>query len=144
MNVAISAAAETDLPVVLDLLLRSKLPRDGLEQYIATMLVAREGQRIVGCAVLEPYGGAALLRSVAVEPSCRGLGLGQQLTDAVLELARVRHIRTVYLLTETAANFFAKWGFQPVARSSVDGRVKGSIEFTKACPESAQAMRLEL
>src|SRR2546426_10626500 len=41
-------------------------PSAGLEQHVGSTLVARDGDRIVGTAALELYGGSALLRSVAV------------------------------------------------------------------------------
>lgn len=144
MNVAIAAATNADLPAVLDLLQRTKLPRAEIERHVPTILVAREGERIVGCAALEPYGTAALLRSLAVEPSSRGLGLGQQLTRAALDLARARGVRSVYLLTETAAEFFPRFGFRTVQRKEVDPAVQRSIEFTGACPDSAIAMRADI
>jgi amino-acid N-acetyltransferase len=144
MVVDIAAAAPADLPTILSLLERSKLPQAGLERLVATTLVAREGERLVGCAALELYGQAALLRSVAVEVSSRGLGLGQQLTRAALDLAKSRGIRTVYLLTETAEQFFPKFGFRSIARTAVAPAVRQSEEFTTACPESAIAMVTEL
>ena len=144
MNVAITAATNADLPAVLDLLQRTKLPRAEIERHVSTILVAKEGERIVGCAALEPYGTAALLRSLAVEPSSRGLGLGQQLTRAALDLARGRGVKSVYLLTETAAEFFPRFGFRTVPRKEVDPAVQRSIEFTGACPDSAIAMRADI
>jgi amino-acid N-acetyltransferase len=144
MNVAISPAAATDLPAVLDLVQRTKLPRAELERHVATTLVAREGERIVGCAALELYGKACLLRSVAVEPSARGLGLGQQLTRAALDLARTRGVKTAYLLTETAGEFFPRFGFRTIPRAEIDPAVQRSIEFTTACSASALAMRADL
>ena len=144
MNVAIASAAGEDLPVVLDLLRRCNLPQAGLEQHLATTLVAREGVRIVGCAALELYGRAALLRSVAVEPSSRGLGLGAQLTHAALDLARAHAVQTVYLLTESAGEFFPRFGFRVIPRPEVDPAVQRSVEFTGACPESALALRADL
>src|SRR5437879_1720344 len=144
MNVAIASTAGGDLPVVLDLLGRCNLPQAGLEQHLATTLVAREGVRIVGCAALELYGRAALLRSVAVEPSSRGLGLGAQLTHAALDLARAHAVQTVYLLTDTASVFFLRFGFHRLLRTDVDPPVQRSAEFTGACPQSALAMRADL
>jgi len=144
MNVAIAAAAGEDLPVVLDLLGRCNLPQAGLEQHLATTLVAREGVRIVGCAALELYGRAALLRSVAVEPSSRGLGLGAQLTHAALDLARSRGVKALYLLTESASEFFPRFGFRVIPRPEVDPAVQRSVEFSGACPKSALAMRADL
>ncbi len=58
----------------------------------------------------------------------------------MLAAAANRGVQQVYLLTETAADFFPRFGFQPIARSAVDPAVQTSIEFTSACPASAVAM----
>jgi len=144
MSPTIGPAVPTDLPAILDLIDRSKLPSAGLEQHVGSTLVARDGDRIVGTAALELYGGSALLRSVAVAGELRGQGVGQALTNAALDLAKRRGVRTVYLLTETAAQFFPKFGFRPVPRTDVDPGVLESTEFTTACPASALAMALRL
>ena len=144
MNVAIVPAGRADLPIVRDLLKRSKLPDADLERHLETLIVAREGERIIGCAAIELYGAAGLLRSVAVEIANRDLGLGIQLTEAALALARARGVRTLYLLTETAAEFFPRFGFRTIPRRDVDAAVQRSVEFTTACPETALAMRADL
>jgi amino-acid N-acetyltransferase len=144
MNVSISAAAQGDLPVMLELIARSKLPRAGVEAHLGSALVAREGDRIIGCAAVELYGSAGLLRSVAIDLPHRGLGLGIQLTEAALALARERGVRTLYLLTETAGGFFPRFGFRPIPRAQVDAAVQRSVEFTTACSTSALVMRLQL
>ncbi len=143
-SATIAPANATDLPAIHALLRTSALPLDGVDAHLATTLAAREGERVVGCAAIEPYDGAALLRSVAVAPDHRGTGLGSRLTRAALDLARARGARTVYLLTTTAEDYFPRFGFRPVQRAAVDPAVRGSVEFTTACPESARAMRLTL
>ncbi len=144
MNVNISAAMSADLGAVLELLEHNHLPGAEIERHLDTLLVAREGERIVGCAAVELYGKAGLVRSVAVDLPHRGLGLGIQLTEAVLALARSHGVKTLYLLTETAAAFFPRFGFRSIRREEVDPAVRQAVEFTKACPSSAQAMRAEL
>ncbi|PYO42073.1 MAG: GNAT family N-acetyltransferase [Gemmatimonadetes bacterium] len=144
MNVDIVAATAADLNEVLELLEHNHLPRAEIERHLGTLLVAREGERIVGCAAVELHGKAGLVRSVAVDLPHRGLGLGIQLTDAILALARSHGVKTVYLLTETATGFFPRFGFRSIRREEVDPAVRRSVEFTKACPASAQAMRAEL
>ncbi len=136
----ISPATPADLPAIFELLERSALPRDGLDAHVATTLVARDANGLVGTAALELYGTAALLRSVAVAAEQRGRGLGAALTATALDLARRRGVRTVYLLTEPAAEFFPRFGFRPVPRPAVDPAVLGSAEFTTACPASALVM----
>lgn len=144
MNVNIVPATAEDLPLILDLLRRSKLPVVGIERHLDTALVAREGSRIVGCAAVEIHGTGGLVRSLAVELSSRGLGLGHQLTDAVMRLARARGVRTVYLLTESAPAFFSKLGFSSMRREDVETAVRTSEEFTSGCPADAVVMRKSL
>lgn len=137
-------AQPTDVTAILNLIAASGLPQEGLSDHLGTAVVARAGQQVVGCAALELYGPAALLRSVAVAPTYRGRGLGQQLTLAALTLARARGVTHVYLLTETAPQFFPKFGFRPVERAQVPPAVQSSVEFTSLCPASALAMELRL
>lgn len=143
-DVAIEPARPDDLPAILALLDRGRLPRASIEQHIGAAVVARDGARVVGCAAVELYDTAGLLRSVAVDPDLHGHGLGVRLTDAALALARARGARTVYLLTETAAAFFPRFGFRPIPRDQVAPTVRRSIEFTSACPATAQAMMADL
>jgi len=140
MTITIAAAHAADMPAILALLERSALPQDGLQEHVATTLVARAGACVVGCAALELYGKAALLRSVAVAAELRGAGLGHQLTRAALDLARQRGVGTVYLLTETASGFFPRFGFHPTHRAAVDQAVQQSVEFVSACPISAHVL----
>ena len=140
----ISPARSDDLKAVLALLATHRLPQDGLAEHLETALVARVGGQVVGCAAIEPYDGAGLLRSVAVAEPQRGTGLGMRLTEAAIRLAEARGIRALYLLTETAAGFFSRFGFRPIPRDEVAPAVRQSIEFTRACPASAAAMVKEL
>jgi amino-acid N-acetyltransferase len=140
----ISIARPADVPAMLALLASHRLPEAGLAEHLATALVARVGDQIVGCAAIEPYDGAGLLRSVAVAEQLRGTGLGIRLTEAGLQLARERGIQALYLLTETAAGFFPRFGFRPVPRDQVASAVRQSVEFTRACPASALAMVKDL
>jgi amino-acid N-acetyltransferase len=108
------------------------------------MLVANEGERVVGTAALDLYADGALLRSVAVEPHRQGQRLGHQLTDAALRLATALGANTVFLLTTTAEGFFPRFGFEQITRDEVPPFVRGSVEFQSACPASAIVMRRQL
>lgn len=143
-NVSIGRATADDLPDVLALLENSGLPKDGVAEHLATVLVAREEKRIVGSAALELYGKVALLRSVAVDESFRSRGIGQHLTRSALDLAVKSGVTTVYLLTESASEFFTRFGFKPTGRSEVPPAVQRSVEFTSACPASALVMMMRL
>jgi amino-acid N-acetyltransferase len=139
-TITIGAAHPDDLPALLALLERSGLPKEGLADHLETTLVARDGDEVVGSAALETYGAAALLRSVAVDSMLRGERLGQRLTRAALDLARHRGVARVYLLTETADDYFTRFGFHAIDRLAVDAAVQQSVEFTSACPASAQVL----
>jgi len=141
---AIAPGKEEDLPDILALLKRSALPVAGIERHVSTTLVARHDDKIVGCAAVEVYGQAGLLRSVAVEPARRSEGLGEQLTKAALELARKRGVRTIYLLTTTASHFFPRFGFTAIPRTELDPALEQSEELRGACPARALAMRASL
>lgn len=144
MDPVIEQAQPADLPAILALLERAHLPTMDIQEHLNTTLVARTAGGVVGSAALEIYGSLALLRSVAVDPAAQGQGLGQQLTQAALRLAQQRGMTQVYLLTETAADFFPRFGFQPTTRSAVPAAVQQSVEFREACPASALVMVAEL
>jgi arsenate reductase len=137
----VGPATSADLPAITSLLAASGLPTEGIADHLATALVARDGTSVVASAVLEVYGDSALLRSVAVAATHRRRGLGERIVRAAMDTARSRGIRTVYLLTTTAADFFARrLGFRPVSRADVPDGVRVSAEFSRLCPDSATAM----
>lgn len=144
MTVKIDSAQTGDLPALFALLEDSGLPTAGLAAHLATTLVARGGEWLVGSAALELYGTDALLRSVAVAAPLRGQGVGERLTHAALDLARRHGVQQVYLLTETAQQFFPRFGFRPIARTEVSPALHRSVEWTTACPATAQAMTVRL
>jgi len=137
----IAPATAGDLPAIFALLERCELPRAGLAAHVAHALVARADGVVVGCVALELYGRVALLRSLAVEPTWRRRGLGRDLVQAVLTAAHAARVTRVYLLTDTAEAFFARFGFERVARERVDPAVLVSEEFTHACPQTTPVMR---
>jgi amino-acid N-acetyltransferase len=140
----IGRANPGDLPEVHTLLQRSRLPLDGLDEHVETMIVAREESHVVGTAALELYADGALLRSVVVDPAVQGRRLGHKLTETALQMAQQHGVRAVFLLTTTAEAFFPKFGFEPVARADVPASVLASVEFRYACPASAVVMRKRL
>jgi amino-acid N-acetyltransferase len=142
--VVIDAAHEDDWPAVRRLLETEHLPLDGLGDHLATMVVAKEGNELVGAAAVELYADGALLRSVVVDPGARGQGLGHRLTEAALKIATDRGSQTAFLLTTTAEEFFPGLGFERIARHDVPASVRASVEFTSACPASAVVMRKRL
>jgi amino-acid N-acetyltransferase len=137
-------ATSTDWPAIRALLTGAGLTLDGASEAFATGLLAIEEASPVGCAAIEPYGDAALLRSVAVDAERRERGVGSGLVRAAEALARATGAGEMILLTETAAPFFGRLGYTVVDRSTVPPAVAGSVEFTTACSTTALAMRRRL
>ena len=140
----IRAARIGDLPGIERLLAAAGLPLDGVREAFRTGFVAEDNGRIVGAAALECYDDGALLRSVVVDASARGTGVGKRLTTTAVERARTLEVPAVYLLTTTAAAFFPKLGFEMTTREAVPQSIRQAIEFQSACPSSANVLTLRL
>ena len=126
------------------LLAEVDLPGAGIRENIGNFLVARAGDRVVGCVGLELYGATALLRSLAVLPEQRGSGLGARLAGEILDRARRLGAREAVLLTTGVQAMAARMGFQAVPRELVPAAVRGSWEFKADCCGTATCMRLAL
>src|SRR6185295_4288641 len=96
------------------------------------LVVTAEG-KVVGCVAVEIYDDAAVLRSLGVVPEWRGHGFGWLLADHAVMRAREKGARRLYLLTETASDFFAeKFGFRAIDRATVDSAVTASQHFRES------------
>lgn len=138
------SATQGDLAGISALLQLNKLPVAGVAEHLDTFIIACSEAQTVACAGLEVYQGAGLLRSVSVHPDYQNQGLGQQLTQAVLELARKQGLAKIALLTTTAGDYFKGLGFQPVSRQELPASLQASAELQGACPDSALALILHL
>lgn len=116
------------------------------QQPLSDLWVAREAGAVAGAIALEIVGRRGLLRSAVVAPSHRGRGLGADLISRLVSRAHELGLRDLWLLTETetAEAFFAKCGFERIAREEVPQEIRSTRHFAKQCPESAVAMRLPL
>ncbi len=139
--VTLRRAGAADYEAVAVLLRTLKLPTDGVADWVDQFWLGEHAGAVVGVAGMERYGGAGLLRSVAVAPDWQGSGIGRALVDRVLEDGRAAGVQDVYLLTTTAEHYFPRLGFACVDRESVPPSVRASAEFTGACPASAVVMR---
>jgi amino-acid N-acetyltransferase len=129
---------------ILALLTAANLPLDEVSTHLAEFLVAEREGEVVGAVGLERYGDAALLRSLVVRDDARGSGLGASLVTSLIERARTSGVRTMVLLTTTAADWFPRFGFAVCTRDAVPVAVTTSVEFTSACPASATVMQRRL
>jgi amino-acid N-acetyltransferase len=142
--VSVAPLEDGERAAVHELLAASKLPVAGFDAANVVAIVARDAGHVVGSAAIEQHGAFGLLRSVAVAESHRNRQIGVELTRHAIAIARRRGLRALYLLTETAAGFFPKFGFQLVSRAHIPREIQQSVEFTSACPASADAFVLLL
>jgi amino-acid N-acetyltransferase len=135
-------AAPADLTAAVDLVAAAGLPLASLADA-ALVLVAEAAGTIVGTVALERHGSgddtAFLLRSAAVTPAWRGHGVGAALTAAALAHADAAGA-PVALLTETAGDYFPRFGFTAATRDALPAALAGSAELQGACPASARAL----
>jgi amino-acid N-acetyltransferase len=137
-------ARHADLPAVHALLAAAALDAGDIGAHLTTLQVGEQGGRIVAAGALEPLGAACLLRSVVVDSALRGRGLGQRMVASLLELAARLRIAEVYLLTTTAAEFFARQGFADLDRGRAPAMVRATRQFATLCPASARFMHRTL
>jgi amino-acid N-acetyltransferase len=126
------------------LLADNDLPASDVRSGPATFYRGFVDGDTVGAGGLEVYGAAGLLRSVVIEESARGNGLGTVLCDAVEAEARDRGVERLYLLTTTAEEFFAKRGYEVVDRADAPAAIRETSEFRELCPDAATPMRTSL
>ncbi len=134
-------ATAADLQQISRFLTENGLPTNGVNKFFENFIVALDQNGSwIGIAGLEVYGKSGLLRSVAVDKQFRGMGHGRTLVNTILTNAKKKRIETIYLLTESAEDYFKGLGFEVVNRKDIDEATRASPEFTECC-ETAVAMR---
>lgn len=138
LSFRIRAARTEERDALVRMLQAAQLPLDGVDEgFPHSYAVACVDEQVVGAAGLETYGAAGLLRSVVVDDSVRGQGLGHALVSERLEHARLLGLERIFLLTTTAPAYFGALGFTPAARDEAPDEMRASVEFSGACPASA-------
>ncbi len=140
----IRQAEITDLEKLRLVLKNTNLPFKDIDKHLEKFLLLEHFGEIIGSVGLEVYGKVALLRSLAVIKDYQGKKLGQKLYQNIILKSKELKIIEIYLLTETAANFFKNRGFQKIARNDVPESIQQTAEFSILCPETAVCMLLKL
>jgi amino-acid N-acetyltransferase len=139
-DLTLRTGTEADMECIGGLLERSGLPTSDLRDARPDFVVASRHGEVIGCGALECFGSAALLRSVAVEPSWRGCGAGRLIVEELERRARAAGVAELVLLTLTARDFFERLGYAPRDRAEVPAAVLDSAEFRSLCPASAVSL----
>jgi amino-acid N-acetyltransferase len=137
---SIGPASGGDLDAITRLLVGSLLPSRDVGGAQQRFIVASENGRLLGCAGLQVAGQDGLVRSMAVHWTRRNAGLGSRLHERLLFEAVLAGVRTLYVVTTTAEDFFAGHGFKKIAASAVPSRLQASEEFTAFVPGGSTVM----
>lgn len=135
-------ATGEDLRQVEGLLAECGLPLEGVREHLDTFVVAVVNGAVVGSAGLEVVQRTALLRSVTVAKAARKRQVGEKLLEEALELARSLGANAVFLMTETAADWFSRRGFETVPREAIPAALRYSSALEGICPLSSTCMKL--
>ena len=145
-NWSVGPCGERQLKLLSQMLSNANLPVEDLTAgKLSDFLLAQDQDGCIGAMIgLERVGDAGLLRSLVVDPTFRHQGLGRLLVDAIEAHARNSGIVTMYLLTDTAEDYFPKLGYGRVERNDAPPGIRQTSEFKDLCPESAVCLAKNL
>jgi glycerol-1-phosphatase len=138
-------AEPADARAVEALLARSDVSADDAAALIEAgdTVVLPGATAMLATGTVVPLGdGWGLLRSVAVDPEHRGLGLGPLAVSAAAARARAGAVRRLALFTQSAGPFFERLGFAVTAHERLPASVLDTSQARECA--SATAMTLEI
>lgn len=138
LSAAPIAADDTGLR---DALVAADLPTEDLAEPGRSFFRFDRDGDVVGFGGFELYGPDALLRSVVVVPERRGTGVGTDVSQQLIALAREAGAEQVYLLTTSAAGFFRRLGFAQVDRIEAPAAILSTQQATTICSTAAMLSR---
>ena len=123
-------ATAEDMPAVQALCSSYGLAPTEYDDTTETLILREPEGDVVGCCSLKVAGTQALLFNLAVASSRRGEGLGWILADGTIRRARNVGVRSIYLVTGEASDFFAnRVGFVQASTAEVDPLLLASPHF---------------
>jgi len=139
-TINIQKAGEKDFETVCKLLLQENLPIADLNPLLENFFIAVEDNKITGVIGMDRYGKDGLLRSAIVQKEYRNKGIAAALVARLFDEAAKQGVSTLYLITDTAAAYFEKKGFNKITKAEVAPAVLESKEFNGLCPASSIIM----
>ena len=147
MNTAIqiTQGAASDLGILKSWLSAAGLPIEDLTvAHMRNFLIATTSDALVGMIGLEQFEDVGLLRSLVVDPSARGDGVGRQLVTALEKKANGDGVAELWLMTTDADVYFARLDYEIVSRDAAPAAIQATDEFSGLCPGDATLMRKKL
>lgn len=123
------------------------LPRalSAIYENLRDFLVAEEDGRVAGCCALHvTWSDLAEVKSLAVDESMQGRGLGAKLVQVCLDEARQMGLPSVFALTYVP-DFFEKMGFSRVDKSTLPQKIWTECINCPKFPDCGEeAVRIQL
>lgn len=120
------------------MLISCSLPSSDVDGQAQKIFVAESEGKLVAIGGIEKFGGIALIRSIAVVPEHRKYGIASNIYQLLEEYARNSEVEELYLITESAKEYFQKLGFTEQERKTTPCLIKQTSQFSKLCPSSAR------
>ncbi len=133
-------AEESDIQAIRELICSSGLPSSDIDGKAQKIFVAESDGKIIAVGGIEKLGDVALIRSIAVTPAYRSSGIASNIYRLLEAYARSLEVEELYLMTESAKEYFQKLGFSEQEREAVPWDIKQTSQFSKLCPSSATVM----
>jgi N-acetylglutamate synthase-like GNAT family acetyltransferase len=95
-----------DIPRFVELIAAENLPPLFIAEFIDGFVAAEHDDAVIACGGVELYEDCAVIRSVVVDPSGRGLGRGAALAERLEADARTAGATDIYLFTGEALAFW--------------------------------------
>ena len=126
---------------IISLLQSEGLPVEDLPPMMQNFFVAMDNGFVISAVGLKIYERSGLLRSLVVKPEYRKMKIAAGLVNEVEVSGRRLGLKNIYLLTETAKDYFHRKGYEQIARDEAPESIKQSTEFSHVCPSTAILMK---
>lgn len=114
-HVTFRPALPSDVPRMVELMAAAHLPPLFIEEYLDGFIAAELEGAVIACGGIERYDDCAVIRSVVVDDTGRGRGLGGRLAALLMARAREAGASDLYLFTADALPFWRHYDFEEVA-----------------------------
>lgn len=109
-------------------------------EHLSHFFACGSNADLTGVVGLEIFDDVALLRSLAIAAAQRHAGLGAMLTSHAERHALEQGAQSLYLLTDTAEQFFARIGYVHAPRAQAPAAIRNTREFSDICPANSAFM----
>ena len=108
------------------------------------LLHARHCEQLLAGIAIQELEGHGLLRSLVVAEEVRGAGLARDLVALAVDRSKKRGLESLFLLTQSASQYFERLGFRHHDRRSVPPGIARSSQFSELCPDDSDCLMLKL